>query len=102
MESILQTTRDRCFICAKVTDLDEHHCLSGTSNRDNSEDYGLKIYLCRNCHSELHDKGKIRIGKWIEITEDDLKGFAQRKWEETYGTREEFIEKFGKSWIKED
>ncbi len=102
MESILQTTRDRCFICARTGELDEHHLLSGTSNRGNSEDYGLKIYLCRNCHSELHDKGKIRIGKWIDITEDDLKVFAQRKWEEAYGSREDFIKRYGKSWIMED
>lgn len=102
MESILQKDRDRCFTCGKVVHLDEHHCLSGTSNRDNSEDYGLKIYLCRDCHSSLHDKGKIYITPFICITENDIKKFAQQKWEETYGTREEFIKIYGKSWILED
>ena len=97
MESILQTER-RCFACGRQGELDVHHCLSGVSNRKNSEEYGLKIYLCRKCHSDLHDRGKIFLSKWIYLTEDDIKKFAQRKWEATYGTREDFIRVFGKSW----
>jgi len=88
MESILQKEK-RCFICGRTGPLDEHHCLSGTSNRDLSTEDGLTIYLCRKCH-KLHDTGKF---------EKEIKGFAQRKWEETQGTREEFIKRYGKSWL---
>lgn len=105
-KSILCNEEDKkCFICGKRGEVDTHHCLSGTSNRENSEDYGLKIYLCRDCHSSLHDKGKIYITPFICITENDIKKFAQQKWEETFGKenpREEFIAIFGKSWILED
>jgi len=101
MESILQTER-KCLICGRQGDLEEHHCLSGVSNRKNSEKYGLKIWLCRLCHKSLHDKGKVFIDEWHYVTETDIKIMAQRKWEETYGTREEFIKIFGKSWILED
>ena len=88
MESILQKEK-RCFICGRTGALDVHHCLSGYSNRDLSTYYGLTIYLCRNCH-KLHDTGKF---------EKEVKGFAQKKWEELYGSRDEFIKIFGKSWL---
>lgn len=86
-------TNKKCFICGKQGNLDVHHCCSGTANRKNSEAYGLKIYLCRECHTMVHNKREIEI---------QIKQFAQRRWEEEYGTREDFIKVFGKSWILED
>lgn len=89
MESILQKEK-RCFICGRTGELDEHHLLSGNSNRGNSTKYKLTIYICRACHGGIHDKGKF---------EKDAKMYAQREWEKKYGTREEFIKIFGKSWL---
>lgn len=96
----MQKNRNRCFFCGRTGKLDEHHIFSGTSNRQNCEEDGIKIYICRNCHF-LHDKGVVRING-VEIRESDIKAFGQRKWEEAYGTREEFIKRYGKSWIMED
>lgn len=89
MNSILQNER-KCYICGKQEQLDCHHCLSGTSNRKHSERLGLKIYLCPECHSKLHDNGRF---------ENEVKQLAQRKFEEVYGTREDFIKIFGKSYM---
>lgn len=103
MTSILCNENDKkCFICGRCGDTELHHCISGVSNRKNSENYGLKIYLCRLCHSQLHDKGKVFIDEWHYVTETDIKIMAQRKWEETYGSREDFIKIFGKSFDLED
>ena len=96
----MQKSRDRCFFCGRTGALDEHHIFSGTSNRGNSEDYGMKIYICRFCHN-LHSRGVVKIGD-VEIKESDIKAFGQRKWEETFGKenpREEFIAIYGKSWL---
>jgi hypothetical protein len=41
----------------------------------------------------------VRNKRDIEI---QIKQFAQRRWEEEYGDRQDFISKFGKSWILED
>lgn len=101
MESILQTER-KCFICGRQGELDSHHAISGVANRKNSEKYGLKIWLCRSCHSGIHDKGKVFIDNWHYITENDIKAIAQAKWEETYGSRDDFRRVFGKSFIMED
>ena len=100
MESILQTSRDRCFFCGRSGPLDEHHLISGTAGRKKSEKYGLKVYICRNCHL-LHDCGYIQFDNTI-IKEKDIKAMAQKKWEETYGKenpREEFRAIYGKSWL---
>lgn len=89
MESILQKER-KCFICGRQGELDVHHAISGTSNRRHSEADGLKIFLCRDCHSKLHDKHEM---------EEQIKQFAQRRWEEEYGDRKDFIVRYGKSWL---
>lgn len=89
MESILQSER-KCFICGRGGDLDVHHAISGNSNRKHSEEYGLKIYLCRECHMKVHDKHEM---------EEQIKQFAQRRWEEEYGDRDAFRKVFGKSWL---
>lgn len=89
MESILQKER-KCFICGRQGELDCHHCCSGSSNRKNSEEDGLKIWLCRDCHRKVHNNRKIEL---------QIKQFAQRRWEELYGSRDEFIRIYGKSWL---
>lgn len=82
--------RKQCFICGRHGPLDVHHCISGTANRKMADMYGLTVYLCRDCHRALHDKG---------LYDKELKQFAQRQWEASYGSREEFRQLFGKSWL---
>ena len=89
MESILQH-EEKCFICGRQGQLEVHHAISGVSNRKNSTKYGLLIYLCMDCHRKLHDKREM---------EEQVKQFAQRRWEEEYGDRDEFRKIFGKSWL---
>lgn len=89
MKSVMQSNK-RCFICGKRTDLSVHHALHGTANRKLADKYGLTVYLCRECHMNLHDKG---------LYDKELQQFAQRKWEANYGSREEFRQLFGKSWL---
>lgn len=89
MESILQKEL-RCFICGRTGNLDTHHCTHGTSNRENAEAYGLTVKLCRECHSKLHDKAMFDL---------QLQQFAQRRWEEEYGDRNDFISVFGESYL---
>ena len=89
MESILQSER-KCFICGREGTLDIHHCISGVSNRKHSEEYGLKIFVCRECHTMVHNKRDVEI---------QIKQFAQRRWEEEYGDRDAFRKVFGKSWL---
>lgn len=84
--------RKQCFICGKrYTGLDVHHCIGG-SNRKNADKYGLTVYLCRECHRKLHDKGLYR---------KELQIYAQRVFERDTGTREDFMRIFGRNYIDE-
>lgn len=52
MKSIIQEEK-KCYICGKngnLDPLDMHHVYGG-AERNNSEKYGLKVWLCHNnCH----------------------------------------------------
>lgn len=97
MKSIIQSEK-RCYICGtEYGTIDDHHLLGGP-NRDLSEKFGLKIWLCRRCHSEIHNHNKVVIGNQV-VTMLDLKQLGQRTFEEHYGNREEYIRLFGKNWL---
>ena len=96
MESIIQKEKV-CFLCSRngATDPLEQHHIFGASNRKLSEKYGLKIWLCgNNCHrngsSAVHQN---------RTTADQIKAAGQAKWEETYGTREDFLRLFGRNYL---
>ena len=68
-KSIIQT-KDECYICRMVYGLespadDTHHCLHG-SMRQNADEDGLTVRLCRYHHDRLHKKGE--FDKALQIT----------------------------------
>lgn len=93
MKSIIQDEK-RCYITGTNKGLEEHH-IFGAWNRNNSEKYGLKIWLRRDwhrgCYYAIHENRELDL---------QIKKMAQTKWEEKYGTREDFINIFGKSWLE--
>lgn len=88
MTSIIQHTKE-CFKCKTTSELQDHHIFYGTANRKISEREGLKVYLCRKHHEQVHMNC---------IESQKLKRIAQRKFEETH-TREEFRKLIGKSYL---
>lgn len=92
MKSIIQK-RKECYICGQVTNLHSHHILFG-KNRNNSEKFGLKVWLCLNHHegtNGVHGKN----GHELDLK---LKKIAQRTFEENH-TREEFMKIFGRNYL---
>ena len=92
MQSIIQKTQE-CLVCRITNNLHKHHVFYGTSNRKQSEKYGLTVYLCAR-HHNMSNEG-VHFNKSLDLK---IKQLAQRKFEETH-TREEFRAIFGKSWI---
>ncbi len=41
---------ESCFLCGRKTWLEWHHVFGGVANRKLSEEYGLKVGLCHECH----------------------------------------------------
>lgn len=94
MKSIIQKDHD-CYLCKKLaierpgTDL--HHMIHGTANRKLADEDGLTVYLCRQHHAALHDKG---------LHDLYLQQEAQKAWMKHYGKSiDDFIQRYGKSYL---
>lgn len=102
-KSILHNKEDRtCYLCILLDGnynphivLHEHHIFNGNPNRDHSEEYGLKVYLCL----EHHETGKLSVHN-CKYTRELLKKIGQRAFEETH-TREEFRRIFNGNYLEE-
>lgn len=51
--SIIQDKKE-CWFCHSHNSLEIHHVMNGYGLREKSEKYGLKIWICRECHNKLH------------------------------------------------
>ena len=82
-----------CLICGTPLHLHRHHIFPG-SRRQLSEKYGLWVYLC----ARHHNMSEAGVHNDSEL-DQRLKRHGQRRWEAEFGTREDFIKTFGRSWL---
>lgn len=88
-----------CFLCALLNndytykETEEHHVVFGSGQRRLSEEYGLKVYLCRGHHRE----GPFAPHNNKEI-EDMLCRIAQEQFEKEYPNLE-WVEIFKKNYL---
>lgn len=73
----------------------ERHHIFGASNRKNSEKYGFVVPL----RYDLHPNGARADRRYAAEIDKYLKEMAQTYFEEHYGTREDFRDIFGKSYL---
>lgn len=92
MESVLQHEKE-CYVCGTTQNLHSHHIFPGNPNRKNSEKYGLKVWLCLEDHT---GQNGVHFNKDLDT---HLKQMAQRYFEENCGTREEFMQIFGRNYL---
>lgn len=93
MKSIIQHER-QCLVCGSWN-IEDHHIFFGVSKRKLSEKYGLKVWLCPT-HHRGHQGVHGRDGHKLDI---EIKQLGQKSFEYHYGTREEFIKIFGRSYL---
>ena len=93
---IVRDTIGQCFICQKRGYTERHH-IYGSANRKYSEQYGLTVYLCPECHrtSEIaaHRNKEVRT---------TLQRIGQRTFEKNFGSREDFEKLFGKNYLEDE
>lgn len=109
MDSIMPTERDTCYICGcflSSWNREEHHIFFGSANRRISEQEGMKVFLCKECHRT--SRGSVHKCRAADL---DLKKEAQTVWEEKYiekypyenhaqeAAREAFRALFGRSYL---
>lgn len=93
MKSIIQHER-QCLVCGSWN-IEDHHIFFGVSKRKLSEKYGLKVWLCpthHRGHQGVHGRDGHKLDK-------EIKQLGQKSFEYHYGTREEFIKIFGRSYL---
>ena len=73
----------------------ERHHIYGAFNRKKSEDFGFVVPL----RYDLHPNGVRANPKYANDIDEHLKKTAQEYFESVYGTREEFMKLFGRSYL---
>jgi len=89
MDSIIQENKE-CYFCGSQRNLQSHH-IFGAAMRNKSENYGLKVWLCFECHTG--SKGVHRDKEKM----DYLHQIGQQYFEKTYD--EDFIKVFGRNYL---
>lgn len=92
-KSIIQTEKE-CYVCKTTIGLHKHHIFFGVANRKLSELYGMTVWLCPR-HHNMSNEG-VHYNRELDL---HLKRLAQEHYEARYGTREDFRETFGRSYL---
>lgn len=92
LTSVFTDDMEHCYFTG-ASPVERHHIFGG-ANRNRSEKYGFVIPL----RPDLHPNG-VQAGKNAKEIDTKLKCMAQEYYESHYGTREQFREEFGKSYL---
>ena len=86
----------RCAICGKEHGgLHKHHVFFGTANRQLSEEDGMVVYLCPDCHE--HGARAVHRNHETDLA---LKQAAERVWISDRDADEDaFRSRYGRSWL---
>jgi hypothetical protein len=93
VKSIVQDKKE-CWFCYTQRGLHVHHVFSGTANRKKSEQHGMKVFLCGTHHNLSNDS--VHFNRTMDLM---VKKKAQKVFEEKVGTRDYFIQEFGRSYL---
>lgn len=91
MKSVIQQDK-KCFICGRSSGLEEHHIFGGP-NRKLSEQDGLKVWLCYECH---------RTGRYAVHTNRPTMDWLHKVGQEAYEKRHkpgDFLKRYGKNYL---
>ena len=91
--SIIQKDLNTCIVCDRFG-TEKHHVVFG-NNRKLSDKYGLLVGLCYEHHQGTYGVHGREGNKINRI----LKEMAQEAFERQVGTREDFMEIFGRSFL---
>ena len=92
LKSVFTDDMDHCMFTGYAP-VERHH-IFGAANKERSEKYGFIAPL----RPDLHPNG-VFAGKDAKNVDLVLKTKAQTYYEEHYGTREDFIKEFGRSYL---
>lgn len=95
-KNIMGSRKGLCYLCGKYGPTEEHHIFGGP-NRRLSEEYGLKVNLCLECHQT----GAAAVHRNKE-TMQMLHELGQQAFENQIGSRDGFMKIFGRNYIEDE
>ena len=95
MKSIIQKEK-KCFITKSTEGLDKHHIFFGNPDRQNSETYGLWVWLRHDMHIADSPHRTPHNDREVDLM---LKKIGQRAFEKVHGSREAFMRIFGRNYL---
>ena len=95
MKSIVTEYTDICFFCQHPSEC-EHHLIFGNGLRDLADEDGLKVPSCNKHHNMGQISERIHDNPMAEKLSKML---GQAVWESHYGTREQFMKRYGKNYL---
>ena len=96
-KSVMQEDSESCYLCGRNGQADRleiHHVFNGY-NKKHSERYGFLVKLCGE---RCHRNGREAVHRNIHVN-NYVRRNAQKIYEDRYGTREDFIREFGRSYL---
>lgn len=94
-KGIVTEYKNICFFCGEPSEC-EHHLLFGISIKPLAEKDGLKVPSCNRCHNFGDISGRIHDNPMAEKLSKML---GQAVFENKIGTREEFMKRYGRSYL---
>ncbi len=91
-KSVVIEDMTHCFVCGSPY-VQVHHIFYGNANRKISDKYGYVAPLCAAHHT---GSAGVHFNRPLDL---HLKKLAQTHFEANIGTRNEFRNIFGKSWL---
>ena len=95
MKNIVTKYTDICFFCGRPAEC-QHHLIFGRGLRSLAEEDGLKIPACNKHHNMGKNTEKIHGNPMAEKLSKML---GQAVWEKEYGSREEFLKRYGRNYL---
>lgn len=93
--SVLQYDLSTCFVTGS-TNVAIHHVFPGNGRRKKCERYGFVVALEPRYHNMSNYSVHAVPNEGLDL---QLKQLAQKYFEEHYGTRDQFINEFGRSYL---
>ena len=94
-KSIVTSYDGICFFCGREAE-GEHHLIFGTGNRELCDKDGLTVPVCHDCHNMGNISSRVHDNPMAEKLSKML---GQAIFEASIGSREEFRQRYGKSYL---
>lgn len=94
--------RKTCFMCGRICYTERHHIFGGTANRRLSEEDGLVVDLCHDCHNSPPDGVHFNKERMKYLHQYGQMTFEARKRQEGASdeeAREMFMKRYGKNYL---